>query len=77
MQQLACSNKAVMLLTLSFAIAIHTPHLGPVEIVTHRNVAFTIWDVGGCDKIRPLWRHVRWGTLTHWGMQSCCSRTRC
>lgn len=22
-----------------------------------RNVSFTVWDVGGQDKIRPLWRH--------------------
>ena len=28
-----------------------------VETVQHRNVNLTIWDVGGCDKIRPLWRH--------------------
>jgi small GTP-binding protein len=24
---------------------------------THKKVFLTIWDVGGCDKIRPLWRH--------------------
>ena len=28
-----------------------------VETVTYRNINWTIWDVGGCDKIRPLWRH--------------------
>merc|ERR1712178_377467 len=22
-----------------------------------KNIAFTVWDVGGQDKIRPLWRH--------------------
>eukprot|EP00051_Salpingoeca_urceolata_P032393 m.15506 g.15506 ORF g.15506 m.15506 type:complete len:189 (-) comp5035_c1_seq1:503-1069(-) len=22
-----------------------------------RNVAFTVWDIGGQDRIRPLWRH--------------------
>ena len=22
-----------------------------------KNVSFTVWDVGGQDKIRPLWRH--------------------
>ena len=22
-----------------------------------KNVTFTVWDVGGQDKIRPLWRH--------------------
>lgn len=28
-----------------------------VETVEYKNTSFTIWDVGGCDKIRPLWRH--------------------
>lgn len=28
-----------------------------VETVRHGGVDFTAWDVGGCDKIRPLWRH--------------------
>ena len=22
-----------------------------------KNVSFTVWDIGGQDKIRPLWRH--------------------
>lgn len=28
-----------------------------VESVEYRGVVFTVWDVGGQDKIRPLWRH--------------------
>lgn len=28
-----------------------------VETVTYKNVQLTAWDVGGRDKIRPLWRH--------------------
>jgi ADP-ribosylation factor protein 1 len=28
-----------------------------VESVTYKNISFTVWDVGGQDKIRPLWRH--------------------
>ncbi|PNH09923.1 ADP-ribosylation factor [Tetrabaena socialis] len=28
-----------------------------VETVKDGDMALTIWDVGGCDKIRPLWRH--------------------
>eukprot|EP01107_Rhizomastix_libera_P014816 TRINITY_DN49_c0_g1_i2.p1 TRINITY_DN49_c0_g1~~TRINITY_DN49_c0_g1_i2.p1 ORF type:complete len:189 (-),score=45.78 TRINITY_DN49_c0_g1_i2:124-663(-) len=28
-----------------------------VETVEYRNINFTVWDVGGQDKIRPLWRH--------------------
>merc|ERR1712038_573421 len=28
-----------------------------VETVEYKNIKFTMWDVGGQDKIRPLWRH--------------------
>merc|ERR1711935_407486 len=28
-----------------------------VETVEYKNIGFTVWDVGGQDKIRPLWRH--------------------
>ena len=28
-----------------------------VETVEYKNIQFTVWDVGGQDKIRPLWRH--------------------
>ena len=28
-----------------------------VEAVEYKNISFTVWDVGGQDKIRPLWRH--------------------
>ena len=43
-----------------------------VETVTYKNVKFNVWDVGGQDKIRPLWRHYFSGmldlhtTLGHW-----------
>jgi len=34
------------------------PHAGfNVETVEYKNIQFTVWDVGGQDKIRPLWRH--------------------
>lgn len=33
-----------------------------VETVTYKNVKFNVWDVGGQDKIRPLWRHYYTGT---------------
>merc|ERR1712154_462982 len=38
---------------------IHTiPTIGfNVEQVEYKNINFTVWDVGGQDKIRPLWRH--------------------
>lgn len=28
-----------------------------VEKVQYKNVVFTVWDVGGQQKLRPLWRH--------------------
>ncbi|XP_065166117.1 ADP ribosylation factor 4 [Atheta coriaria] len=28
-----------------------------VETVEYKNICFTVWDVGGQDKIRLLWRH--------------------
>jgi len=28
-----------------------------VETFRHGSKDFTAWDIGGCDKIRPLWRH--------------------
>lgn len=34
-----------------------------VETVTYKNVKFNVWDVGGQDKIRPLWRHYFSGGL--------------
>ena len=28
-----------------------------METVEYKNISFTVWDVGGQDKIRLLWRH--------------------
>ena len=39
-----------------------------VETVTYKNVKFNVWDVGGQDKIRPLWRHYFSGT---WILGTC------
>ena len=33
-----------------------------VETVKYKNTKFNVWDVGGQDKIRPLWRHYYTGT---------------
>merc|ERR1712107_898652 len=33
-----------------------------VETISYKNVDFTVWDVGGQNKIRPLWRHYYIGT---------------
>lgn len=43
---------------LSKAISTYRICLGfNVETVEYKNIQFTVWDVGGQDKIRPLWRH--------------------
>jgi ADP-ribosylation factor 1/2 len=33
-----------------------------VETVTYKNLNFTVWDIGGQNKIRLLWRHYFHGT---------------
>ena len=33
-----------------------------VETVTYRNVSFVVWDLGGQELIRRLWRHYYHGT---------------
>jgi hypothetical protein len=38
-----------------------------VETVTYKNTKFNVWDVGGQDKIRPLWRHYFSGMLARGG----------
>jgi hypothetical protein len=42
-----------------------------VESVQYRNVNFTVWDVGGQEKIRRLWKHYFSNT------QVCMYRLRC
>eukprot|EP00178_Gracilaria_changii_P024528 TRINITY_DN73_c0_g1_i1.p1 TRINITY_DN73_c0_g1~~TRINITY_DN73_c0_g1_i1.p1 ORF type:complete len:203 (+),score=23.16 TRINITY_DN73_c0_g1_i1:424-1032(+) len=44
--------------SLTFFIAILiTFFVLSLRTVDYKNVKFTVWDVGGQDKIRPLWRH--------------------
>lgn len=43
-----------------------------VETVDYKNISFTVWDVGGQDKIRPLWRHYFQNTQVRvWLHQRC------
>jgi small GTP-binding protein len=53
------SGKTTMLYRFKLGEVVTTvPTIGfNVEIVDHENVSLTVWDVGGQDKIRPLWRH--------------------
>ena len=40
------------------ARAVNQPTKGfNVEKVQYKNVQFTVWDVGGQEKLRPLWKH--------------------
>ena len=42
----------------SGAILTTVPPIGfNVEKVHYKNVVFTVWDVGGQETLRPLWRH--------------------
>lgn len=47
-----------------------------VETVTYKNVRFNVWDVGGQDKIRPLWRHYYTGTQGLIFVVDCADRDR-
>ncbi|KAI9138027.1 ADP-ribosylation factor [Paraphysoderma sedebokerense] len=53
------AGKTTILYALKFNELTHTiPTVGfNVETIEYKNVTFTMWDVGGQDKIRPLWRH--------------------
>ena len=57
---IVCSVACVLVISLSkrlwqnFKLA---PLGFNVETVEYKNISFTVWDVGGQDKIRPLWRH--------------------
>jgi small GTP-binding protein len=56
---LDASGKTTILYRLKLNEIVQTiPTIGfNVETIIHKNTALTIWDVGGCDKIRPLIRH--------------------
>lgn len=56
---LTCKISTAILYKLKLGQSVTTiPTVGfNVETVTYKNVKFNVWDVGGQDKIRPLWRH--------------------
>ncbi|KAM1243215.1 hypothetical protein FF1_034789 [Malus domestica] len=56
---LDASGKTTILYKLKLGDIVNTiPTIGfNVETIEYKNITFTIWDVGGQDKIRPLWRH--------------------
>jgi small GTP-binding protein len=56
---LDATGKTTTLLKLKLGEVVTTvPTVGfNVETVEYKNIKFTVWDVGGQDKIRPLWKH--------------------
>ncbi len=56
---LDAAGKTTILYKLKFGGIVSTlPTIGfNVETVEYNNINFTVWDVGGQDRIRPLWRH--------------------
>jgi len=61
---LDAAGKTTLLYRMNLGETIVTlPTIGfNVETVQYKNVNFTIWDVGGQDKIRPLWKHYYTGS---------------
>merc|ERR1712039_17410 len=61
---LDAAGKTTILYKLMLGEVITTiPTIGfNVETVEFKNINFTVWDVGGQDKIRKLWRHYYTGT---------------
>ena len=56
---LDAAGKTTILYKLKLGEVVTTiPTIGfNVEHVQYKNISFTVWDIGGQDKIRPLWRH--------------------
>eukprot|EP00353_Schmidingerella_taraikaensis_P012983 CAMPEP_0185568320 /NCGR_PEP_ID=MMETSP0434-20130131/1319_1 /TAXON_ID=626734 ORGANISM="Favella taraikaensis, Strain Fe Narragansett Bay" /NCGR_SAMPLE_ID=MMETSP0434 /ASSEMBLY_ACC=CAM_ASM_000379 /LENGTH=181 /DNA_ID=CAMNT_0028182805 /DNA_START=25 /DNA_END=570 /DNA_ORIENTATION=- len=56
---LDAAGKTTILYKLKLGEVVTTiPTIGfNVESVEYKNISFTVWDVGGQDKLRPLWRH--------------------
>merc|ERR1711985_1976 len=61
---LDAAGKTTVLYKLKLGEVVTTiPTIGfNVETVEYKNIKFTVWDVGGQDKIRKLWRHYYHGT---------------
>ena len=56
---LDAAGKTTILYKLKLGEVVTTiPTIGfNVETVEYKNISFTVWDVGGQEKLRPLWRH--------------------
>uniref|UniRef100_A0A7S2XAV3 ADP-ribosylation factor n=1 Tax=Lotharella oceanica TaxID=641309 RepID=A0A7S2XAV3_9EUKA len=56
---LDAAGKTTVLYKLQLGEVVYTiPTIGfHVETVEHKSLDFQVWDIGGQEKIRPLWRH--------------------
>merc|ERR1712094_168594 len=61
---LDAAGKTTVLYKLKLGEVVTTiPTIGfNVETVEYKNIRFTVWDIGGQDRIRKLWRHYYQGT---------------
>merc|ERR1712078_283379 len=61
---LDAAGKTTVLYKLKLGEVVTTiPTIGfNVEVVEYKNINFTVWDIGGQDRIRKLWRHYYMGT---------------
>ena len=61
---LDASGKTTLLYKLKLGKVVTTiPTIGfNVETVRHGSLDLTLWDLGGADKMRPLWQHYYDGT---------------
>merc|ERR1712216_663065 len=61
---LDAAGKTTVLYNLKLGEVVTTmPTIGfNVETVEYKSVSFTVWDIGGQDKIRKLWRYYYHGT---------------
>ncbi|KAK3860343.1 hypothetical protein Pmani_035418 [Petrolisthes manimaculis] len=75
---LDAAGKTTILYKLKLGHSVTTiPTVGfNVETVAYKNVKFNVWDVGGQDKIRPLWRHYYTGTQGLIFVVDCADRDR-
>merc|ERR1712014_141647 len=75
---LDAAGKTTILYKLKLGEVVTTiPTIGfNVETVEYKNISFTVWDVGGQDKIRKLWRHYYQGTQGLIFVVDSCDRDR-
>ena len=76
MHSLAPTRKILYKLKLNEAIST-VPTIGfNVEHLRYKNLDLTVWDVGGQDRIRSLWRHYFSGTDALIFVVDSCDRMR-